>query len=177
MKNINKIENMIEGWLKPLPRIPAKWAKMLADNLWWIVGIGIVLSGIAVLMSISALLYGISFISGMSGYGAYLVNTYNGWWAAAAVVSLLSLAATVVLMGMAFNHLKVMHKKGWDMLFLASLVTAASSVIVVVLNFTNYIIFVNLFMTLIGTAVGVYLLFEIKSYFKSGKIAAVEEKK
>ena len=176
MKNINKIENMIQGWLKPLPHIPAKWTKMLADNLWWIVGIGIVLTGIALLMSINALLYGISYLGGMSGYGIHLANIYTGWWMAAAIVSMAIPAASVVLMGMAFNPLKAMQKKGWDLLFLASLVTAAAQILSVILNF-NYVLIFSLIMTLAGVAVGVYVLFEIKSHFKAGKIAAVKENK
>jgi len=176
MKNINKIETMIEGWLKPLPHIPAKWSKMLADNLWWIVGIGIVLTGIALLMALGVLFAGLSFLGGMSGYGALLANVYTGWWMAAAVISMAIPAVSVVLMGMAFNPLKAMQKKGWNLLFLASLVTAAAQILSVALNF-NYVLIFSLIMTLAGVAVGIYLLFEIKSYFKSGKIAAIKDKK
>jgi len=176
MKIINKIETMIEGWLKPLPHVPAKWTKMLADNLWWIVGIGIVLTAIASFMAIAALIAGLSFLSGFSGYGIYLANVYTGWWVIAAIISMLVPIASVVLMGMAFNPLKAMSKKGWDLLFIASLISAVAQVLVVIFNFSILSLFTALILPLIGIAVGVYVLFEIKSYFKSGKIAAVVEK-
>ena len=178
MKLINKIENMIEGWLKPLPHIPAKWTKMIADNLWWIVGIGIVLSGIGVIASIGGIYTAAVFMGRASTYfGYYADSFYTGWWVAAAVVSLLVLIANVVLMGMAFNPLKAMHKKGWDLLFYMFLIMVAARIVGVVLNFSVYSLFADVVVALLGIAVGVYLLFEIKSYFKAGKIAAVEEKK
>ncbi|MEI6228757.1 MAG: hypothetical protein WCP11_01900 [Candidatus Saccharibacteria bacterium] len=178
MKNINKIENMIEGWLKPLPHIPAKWTKMIAENLWWIVGIGIILSVIGIFSMIGVLSTAAVFLeraARMSGYYNGSIN--DGWFVAATVVSLAMMIASAVLLIMAFNPLKTMHKKGWDLLFIIALVSAGAQVLSLALNFNIYNMFAGLLSALVGIAIGMYLLFEIKSYFKSGKIAAVEEKK
>jgi hypothetical protein len=178
MENINKIENMIEGWLRPLPHIPAKATKMIAENLWWIVGIGIIISGIGVLVSINGIYTAAVFLGRAAAYFGYYANSfYTGWWVAAAAISLLALIANVALMVMAFSHLKVMHKKGWDLLFYSLLIMVAARIVIVVLNFSVYSLFVDMIVALLGIAVGMYLLFEIKSYFKSSPIATVQENK
>ena len=177
MKNINKLETMITEWLKPLPRIPAKWTKMIAENLWWITGISIVLSVIAIFMSISAINTAVVFLGRASSFLDYYSNSfYDSWWVAAAVVSMVMLIVNVVLMGKAFNPLKAMQKKGWDLLFIMFLIMVVARVIGLVLSFSVDNLLVGLVMALVGIAVGVYVLFEIRSNFKDGKIAAVGKK-
>ena len=84
MESIHKLENMIEGWLKPLPHLPTQWRKWLADNLWWITLVGVVLSVIGVIGLFIAMLIAIPLIgtttSLYSAYGITTTQTYTGWW-------------------------------------------------------------------------------------------------
>jgi len=177
MKIINKIETMIEKWVKPLPHLPIKTQKTIADNLWWVVGIGIVISGIGLLIVFNTFLNGMSALMGAPGYGFYLTYIYTGWWASSIIVSMLALIITLIIMVKAFNPLKAMHRKGWDLLFLSLLVMVVAKVISFILNISISGLFRDLIFAFVGIVIGAYILFEIKSYFKVGKIAAVIEKK
>ena len=176
MKIINKIENMIDKWVKPLPHISAKWTKMIAENLWWIVGLGIGAAGIGLLMMIGGFFYGMSALTGAPGYGLYLAYIYTGWWAFAIIVSMLALFVTLILMVKAYNPLKVMHRKGWDLLFLSLLIMVGARVISFIFNIGGLDSFRDLVFTFVSIVISVYILFEIKSYFKLERTATIEKK-
>jgi len=67
----------------------------------------------------------------------------------------------VVLEAMAITPLKAKQKRGWDLLFLVSLVTFTGAVLnALITGNINHI-----FGLIIGTLVGLYVLFEIRMYF------------
>ena len=81
-------------------------------------------------------------------------------------VSLLVLAFEAVLYILAFPATKARQKKGWDLLFYALLVNVVYGAVVM---FTNYGDFGNLVGSVIGTAIGLYFLFQIRSEYLGGK--------
>jgi len=170
MESINKLENTIEGWLKPLPHLPADWRKWLSENVWWIVLIGVILSVIGTIMLVMAVIAAMSFVSTTTNYlGAYgvkVVQVYTVGWYIATIISAVSLVVTIIIEAMAISPLKVLNKKGWDLMFIAYLIGIALSVVSAVLTLT----IINLIGTAIGAAIGAYFLFEIRSHFKQAAI-------
>lgn len=163
MEQVHKLENMIEGWLKPLPHLSTDWRKWIAKNVWWITLIGVVIS----VMGIFGLLTALSiFGAATSFYGAMMysavVQTHGGFWFVFMYASLALLALTTVIEAMAISPLKVQHKKGWDLLFFAYLAGVASGVVTGVFN----IDVMGLIGTAISAVIGAYFLFEVRSYFK-----------
>lgn len=163
MEQVHKLENMIEGWLKPLPHLSTEWRKWIAKNVWWITLIGVVIA----VMGIFGLLTALSIFGATTSlYGAFMysavVQTHGGLWFVSMYVSLALLALTTVIEAMAVSPLKVQNKKGWDLLFFAFLAGVASGVVTGVLN----IDVISLIGTAISAVIGAYFLFEVRSYFK-----------
>lgn len=160
MESIKKLENMIEGWLKPLPHLPANAQKWIAINIWWLELIGVVIlafSGIALLGTLGLALGITSTIFGISAF--------SGLLAISSIISLAASAASVVVMAMAISPLKALKKKGWDLLFIALLINCASVVLSALIHMNGLNFLTSLFSGAIGAAIGAYFLFEIRSYF------------
>lgn len=81
-------------------------------------------------------------------------------------IGLIVLAVEAVLYIMAYPGLKAHKKAGWNLLFYAALVNAVYSVVVA---FTNYGGAGNIVSGLIGTVIGLYFLFQIRSYYMGTK--------
>lgn len=184
---IEKIEKMIEGWLKPLPRLPEGLTKWLANNAWWLTLIGAVLTALAIITTIGAMLIAIPIILGLETalhtYGAYAgmyssAYSYSWLWLIASVISVAALVIQGILMAMAISPLKAMNKKGWDKLFLSYLVGAIATIVSIVINF-NIVTFVfSAAFSLVFLAIGAYVLFETKKYFRTNhKTEKPEESK
>jgi uncharacterized membrane protein len=164
MEYVKKLEDMIEGWLKPVPHLPAAWRKWMAENVWWLVIISVVLEVFAVIGMYNAAML----ITNNPWYGyleAYGAPSHAGM-TLYTMVTMAFLAVSAVLMAMAVNPLKAKHKKGWDLLFLATLVGVASSLAGAVLGLSFTYLVSGIFSAVIGAAIGSYFLFEIRSYFK-----------
>ena len=167
MKSIKKFEDMIEGWLKPIPHLPTNWRKWISENIWWITLVGVILSTIGLLGLLIVLLGAMSFFGANSVfYGAYIPAAYTGVQLFAGFVQLLFLVVTVTITVMAVMPLRLMSKKGWDFLFLAFLIGIVAQVVGAVLMTNPSGIVTTLLSDLIGAAISAYFLFEIRSYFK-----------
>lgn len=174
MSAITKFEDTIGGLLKPIPHLPTAGQKWLAENVWWIVLVGVILSGISVLTSIGGIFSYMALVGTATSYfGYYGAQSYSSWWIVASVISLLFMIAIVVISAISINPLKAMNKKGWDMLFLTLLISAASIVVSLIVNITSMgvgLIF-GLIFGLIGLAIGAYFIYEIRSHFKAAVAA------
>ncbi|MFZ2125181.1 MAG: hypothetical protein WA087_03205 [Candidatus Saccharimonadales bacterium] len=159
MEQIKQIEKTIEGWLKPLPHLPAEWRKWLGENVWWITGIGVIVD-VFVIINIYNAATAINSLNNF--FKSYGLATSSGW-TISLTVSIVLIALMTVIMAMAVNPLKEHKKKGWDLMFLATGISIASSVLTAVFGGDLS----SLLMNLIGAAVGVYVLFELKSHFNS----------
>jgi hypothetical protein len=171
MEQIKQLEKTIEGWLKPLPHLPAEWRKWLGENAWWITGIGVIISALGLLGIIGLLLTAMSFIGVTTSiYGIPLTNVYSGTWYVATFASLAFLALTTVLSAMAVNPLKAMKRKGWDLLFMVFLINVASGVISAVIYLNPVTMVTNLVGVAIGAAIGAYVIFELKSQYNGAAV-------
>jgi len=66
----------------------------------------------------------------------------------------------------AIKPLRGLSKKGWDYIFLAFLVGAVSSVITTLISYNVFSVIFSLVFIAVFFAIGAWLLFEIRSYFK-----------
>lgn len=162
METIEKLETTIGGWFKDFPRLPKGLTAWLADNIWWLTIVGIVISVFASFVALSALL----FIFGISGFTLTVSNGFL--WSAVAGIALISalvgiagLLIDVVLMAMAVSPLKMKAKKGWTLLFVLLLFNFAFAVAgsLVSLNI------IGVLAAALMAGVEAYILFEIRSYF------------
>ncbi|MCX6728491.1 MAG: hypothetical protein NTV39_01855 [Candidatus Saccharibacteria bacterium] len=170
MDTVHKLEKQVEEWLKPLPHLPEDWRKWIANNVWWIVLIGVILSvigGLALAGALFAAMGATATVNTLySSLGVSGVPAYTGWWYAASAASLVFLVITVVIDALAVSPLKAKNQKGWDLLFLSFLIGVLSSIVGVVLNVTTGNLVGSLIGGVIGVVISAYFLFEIRSYFK-----------
>lgn len=174
---IEKIEELVTGWLKPLPRLPEGFKKWVSVNLWWITLIGVILSVIGVFLMIGALVTMLSIMAGTSSLFSYYYtrSMYSGWTVFASIVSMLFLAGTITLTAMAISPLKSIKKKGWTLLFCVLLLQVVSIVVNAILTLNPISFIFNIIFGAVCVAIGAYFLFEIREEFE-GKAKKVEEK-
>lgn len=164
MELLHKLEKQILQWIKDIPHLPASAQKWLGDNLWWIVLIGAILTGISALFTFVSVM---SFASISSSLVAsyYPVASFTSW---ALVTSLVSLAFTVaqaVLLAVAVKPLQLKQKKGWVLLFVTWLLSAVSMVVSAILTLNPFGFIVGLIFGAIGLAITGYFLFETHNQF------------
>jgi len=172
MSSIAKFENTIGGWLKPLPHLPEAGRKWLAENIWWIALVGLILSVIGMVMLIGTIIVAFPFIFGTATIISYYSATaYTGFWMVSSVVSLIFMIATVVITAMAISPLKKRIKKGWDLMFITLIIGGLSAVLSAIINF-NVLNFVpSIIFAALGLAIGSYFLYEIRSFFDTTVVA------
>jgi len=167
MSYISKIENMVSGWLKPVPHLPKGAQKWIAENVWWIVLIGVIASVISLLIGIGAIFTYMALV-GTYSY-VYSASPYGAGWIIGSVVGLLFSALIIVLLATAISPLKNGQKKGWERLFLVVLVNAVSVVLGAILTFSPIGFIFGIIFGAIGVAISAYFTFEIRSHFVAAK--------
>ncbi len=158
MQIIRQIEDTLAGIFKDLPALPKGGKEGLIAIFPWI-----------------ALIFGI--IQLMAAWGLYqltmlTINTF-GIYAAITpmekVMIYLSVAVILVdaiILLMAFSPLQKKLRRGWDLLFVAGLINLAYAV----LSIFMYSGGVGKFMSgLISSAIGFYLLFQVREYYTGSK--------
>jgi len=180
-KYIEKIEETLAKWLKPLPHLPVKFTKWVATNLWWIVLIGVVLSALSLIAMFTALFAIFAYLNlgTTTVLGHYVTSSYSVFSALASIVSILFMIGTIVLTAMSISPLKSSLRKGWTLLFMVMLIQATFVVISAVLSGNVFLFVSNLLSGAVGVAISAYLLFELRSYFvgKAVKATVVSAKK
>lgn len=164
MELISKLEKIVLGWAKNMPHLPVAGQKWLATNVWWIVLVGAILSGIALLVSIGTLFTAIALISATSSL-YYVSGSYTGIAVLNAAVSLVFLLASGLLLAFAVKPLQYMQKKGWVLLFMTLLVQALSVIVNAVLSFSVVGFIIGIIFGAIGVAIGAYFISEIHGQF------------
>lgn len=164
---VQKLENAVAQIVKPIPHLPKKGQKWLADNAWWIVLVGAILGGIALLFQLLDFFQILSFINAVNYYAySYIpAQQFGGGMIFASIVSVLSMVVIVGLFAAAIKPLMNKSAKGWHLLFVAVAVSAILSLVSGLILATVGSFIVTLVMTAIGFMVGSYFLFEIRSHF------------
>ncbi len=138
----NNLETSLEGFfVKKLPSLPPKAKEVIVKLTPWLVLIGVVFSLPTLLAALG--LRGMM----MSGWGyGYSYGYSLTWW-----ISI----ASMVLMAIAIPGLFSRSMSAWRLLFYSSLVMAL-----------YYLVTFSLGSLIIGTGISMYLLFQVKSYYK-----------
>lgn len=165
METVNALEKQLEGVNKGLPKLPKGLTQWLADYAWLLVLIGVVLSVLSLLALIPAALIAFGFSTavglgyGISGYGFNPLVSSLGWLNV--LLSLANLVIVVILEALAVGPLRTKKHRGWQLIFTASLVSVAFSVVTsLVMMQLNSLIF-----SLIWMAIGLYILFQVRPHF------------
>lgn len=173
MKQLDQAEKSLSGVFKDLPPLPPSAKESIVRVMPWIALVFGVIQVVA-----AWAVYGLARVVDRA---ADLVNTYSAFYAAVAPVHLSAFDRTIIYLGavvllvdgvigiLAFNELKKRSAHGWDLLFLAALVNVAYAVIAIFINNRGFGSFLS---NLLGSAIGFYFLFQIRSAYK-GKVTPV----
>lgn len=166
-QTIGTIEKSLVKISNSLPPLPKKVIDWLYENIWWIVAIVAALGALSVLSSIGwlGLLFTDLYMIMTRAHGPVGMGTPVLMMIGSVLFACLSIAATVVA-GMAIVPLKEKQKRGWDLLFVASLISAVVAALFVLSS--GWGLLPNLFNTALGLAIGWYFLFQIRSRYTAG---------
>lgn len=159
MQQLASIEQSLAKVFEGFPHLPKSVREWIADNVWWIVIIGVVLGALGLLWILFATaLFGpflIGYIAAVATVQQSVITTL------VSVISFAAGVATLVLEAMAIQPLKAKLKRGWNLIFLSVLISFAASVINALLGANIG----SLLSTILGTGIALYLLFELRAYF------------
>lgn len=169
MKALQNAENSLAKVFKDLPQLPESTKEALAKFWPWLALVGGVLQLFAALalwrlanwadrvtdVSNALSVYYTSYVAGPSSFDKTII--YLG------VVVLL---VEAVLLLMAFPKLQKRERAGWNLLFLGAWINVGYGVLQIFTFDRGFGSFVG---SLIGSAVGFYLLFQIREKFSGGR--------
>jgi len=164
METLTSLEKTLSKWYKDLPHLPKGFTDWLAENIWWLVVIGVVLSilSLLVLIPVALIVFGItSGVASTYGYPGAMSVTGAGLAWLSVTLSIAALVVTTILEAMAISPLKAKAKKGWTLLFAVAVFNLA-------FNIVSALVEINIFgiiTAILWAAVWGYFLFEIRSYF------------
>jgi len=127
-----------------LPHLPSEWKDLLTKALPWLVLIWGILSVISILWFLQV--FSTPFARMYVGYGM---------WSAYMILSLISSVVTAGLAFLAFPRLQKFEKLGWTYIFGASLISGVIGVLMFSVG------------SVLGTCIGLYLLFEVRNSYKN----------
>ena len=163
-------KNLDDIFVKKAPPLPAGGKKALVEYLPWI---NLIL-GLLALLVIYGLWHWAHVANGLINYANSLSAAYGGpsvstgrmgfgiW------LGLIVLAAEALLYIAAFPATRDRKKSGWNLMFYALLLNVVYGVVIA---FSSYGGVGSLISTLIGSAVGLYLLFQIRSSYSKAPAA------
>ena len=169
MSVVKTLETQLEGVFKSAPPLPDNAKKSLVNAWPWI---ALVFGVLQILAALS--LWGIVTAAERA---INVANTYSMIYTGQ-VVGLSAMDKTVIFLGVAllfvdailllkaYPELKKRTRKGWDLLFLASLLNAAYAVITLFINQRGVGGFL---FSVLGSAIGFYLLFQVKNSYHTTK--------
>ncbi len=145
-----QLDNICEEYLvKKAPGLPENIKELLVKIAPWVSLVGVILGIPAVLaiFGLSAFVMPLGFLGGIMSGRPFFGVTY--------LVSVAFLVVTLVLEALAIPGLFKRSKQGWMFAYYAVLVSAVS-------NLVSF----NLGGLIIGTLIGLYILFQLKSYYR-----------
>lgn len=159
------LENALDNLFKKLPQMPQNGRKGLASAMPWLTLAG----GILSLLAVWYLYQAVAWVDQWAGFTNSLYSSV-GYTApvsgisAMAWLSLALLGLQAVLFLVAFPALRAYKKSGWNILFWTALVNVVYDVVYNLFGY-GYMNFGQLIFSLIGTAIGMYLLFQIRPIY------------
>lgn len=168
MESLRKLETTVAEWYETIPHLPKASQRWIAQNVWWIVLVGVILSGIGIFWTLTL---AVSAGALLTIFGGVIGAAIGGFAVIAVLVSLAVTIVNTVIAALAITPLKALRYKGWSLLFLTSVINVASLVLVFILSFNLG----ALIWGLLVTAIGLYFLFEVRSLFVEVKKKAKKE--
>lgn len=169
MGALQKLEDQLGQLFKDLPALP-KGAKDLLVQWWPYLALII---GVLQLFAAWSLWQLANWSNALVDYanrlGQYAPGYTAGYSATDKMIIYVGLALLVingVLFLMAFSPLTKKLKRGWDLLFLASAINVVYAIVQVFMASRGIFSFIT---SLIGSAIGFYLLFQIRDRYSSSK--------
>ena len=156
MDTVKKLDTLTASWYKKAPHLPTNGQKWLAENIWWIVLIGVILGTLGAVQYIAAAFFVGAVLGGVLGAVAL-----TGIALVTGIITLGLSLVSLIISAIAIKPLKDRQPKGWTYMFAALLISILSTVISLLLswNIASFIV------GLIFIAVGAYFLYEIRNYF------------
>lgn len=167
MEYITKLENLVAGWTKNVPHLPVAGQRWLGQNVWWIILIATIASGIGILFSIIGIFQTIALLNTFSStvYGYYAVANISAMTVVASVVSLAFSVALALVMALAIKPLQLQQKKGWTLLFVGWLIQIVAMVVNSILGLNVFTFIFGIIFGAIFLAISGYFIFEIRGQF------------
>lgn len=160
---MQQLEKPLDDAFKGLPQLPENVRKGLAGAMPWLTLAGGVLSLLGAYYLYQAVVWVNQWAAQVNSLYAGAYSTPVAGIGFMAWAGLIILAVQAVLFFMAFPALRTYKKRGWDLVFWASLVSVVYGVVANL--FSGYVNIGQLIFSLLGSAVGLYLLFQIRPYY------------
>lgn len=164
MDGLVQLERKIQGWLKGVPHLPRDARRWLGANMWWLVGALAVITGIAVFSLILATFSSLAML-GNPYVGFYASTTLAALATVKTMVSLIFTAVVCFLLALAVAPLKEKQKKGWYLIFAATLVCVASVVVGAAITLNAFAFLTNIIFGAVWLLLVVYIVFEVHGEF------------
>ena len=159
---IKRLEARFAKLFSKAPHLPSSGRTWLAYNLWWLILILLIIFGIGLFFT---LLFGILFTTLVAGIGVIFGGPIGALIGGIAGIAILLLGTflliALVLAGAAVSDLKQLRQRGWYLLFLL----ANIGIVFTCLGFLFTFEPISFIWNLLMIGVGLYLLFEVRSYF------------
>ena len=175
MGAINNLETSLAKIYKDAPKLPKNGQKGIVKYLPWIT----LALGILTLYSAWVLWHWAHIANSLVNYANSLSQLYGGTtvnlqhMSTGIWIAIIILLIEAIMMLAAFPGLRDQKKSGWNLLFYITIINVVYGIFIM---FTNYGSAFNLIESLIGTAIGLYFLFQIRDYYKVGATKVVSSK-
>jgi len=170
---MQQLEKALADAFKGLPPLPENARKGLAGAMPWLVFAGGVLSLLGAYYLYQA-------VTWVDQWAAQVNSLYAGAYSSPVVgiglmawAGLIILVVQAVLFFMAYPALRAYKKRGWDLVFWAGLISVVYGVVANLLS--GFVNIGQLVFSLLGSAVGLYFLFQIRSYYSLAGSSAPKE--
>ena len=143
-KKGTNIVGMMEEWFSKLPSLPKNWQEVIVKITPWL---ALIFGVLGVLVS----LVGVGLLTVLAPF--VLMGGGLGRASGGVIGAVLALVSSALLLA-AFPGTKKRQMGGWNLLFYSEVVSLISALVAVSLS------------GVVGSAIGFYILFQIKSYYK-----------
>jgi hypothetical protein len=164
MDVVHKIDKKLADVFKDLPALPKSSKELLAQIWPWLALVG----GLMQLFAALAIWRLLSWTNRWEELGDFYSRTIGVdvgpslMDKTAIYIGVAILLVDAVILLMAFSPLRARVRRGWDLLFLAALLNVAYSVVSIFIDGRGFGSFV---FSLLGSAVGFYLLYQVKALY------------
>ena len=166
MSTLQQLETTLDQWYKKSPiHLPESARKWIGDNVWWIVIIGVIASVISVVGSIRALFWADDLLKQTREFAASIgvtVPNDNLAYDISLWVSAIVFIIVILIELRAIQPLREKKKHGWDLVFLAALLSLAGGL---VSGLISGAVVGPIVGTIVGAVIGGFFLFETRSQF------------